>query len=488
MCVGLLALMWLLRHNRLLFWCLGVALLLHFAAFATLGIISYLNWKNRKPNEIRIEITRLPPQPIPPSKEKPKPTPPPPIRPDPRELLRKLKTMPKGTTTKTKISGKSGKKGAAGPKPKLPQPARIATNIKAGGRPKTGKVLTTPGAGPNSVPVDPDAKMSDGLGTGTRMGSSDFIGKGIGSGTEAGDQGSGEGGEGGEGGENFGTRNGSDIPRGFMEGKINGRVYFIRLKHGSGAWNAFSAGTRRLLQFLNNTSFRAETEGRAMTASELQSRFMRRGAQPTFLYIYCDASFKLTQAEVNILRTYVSKGGFLFLDSRPDSEIKTLVAKELDKVLPGTRLTALTNNHPINSFLFRLSAPGVGENFIDKKNYGVTRNGRLTVFYTMGNLSHFFETNDPKSVEYATAQYQMGANVMVYAIRKGNSRDITKLRGANARITTQALEKLGFLEKKPSSVTKKKVVPVTVKIRKPTGSKTKPGVVPKEPDEIKVLD
>jgi hypothetical protein len=247
----------------------------------------------------------------------------------------------------------------------------------------------------------------------------------------------------GKNGKNGGVDDGD--PRGEWKrgvpGTRDGRVYFIRLKHGSGAWNAHAEGTRRLLAYLN-AYVPCESDTWPMTAAELDSRYLRKGLQPSFLYLYCDDTFTLNPREVRVLRAYLDDGGFLFLDSRPDPAIKELVASELSQILPGSRLTAIPRSHPINTFLFRLSSPGVGLNVIDQANYGISQSNRLNVFYTMGNFAQLYATFPPTGDDYVTAQYQMGANVMLYGIRSGDPTDITRREGARADVTNQAVNRL----------------------------------------------
>lgn len=277
------------------------------------------------------------------------------------------------------------------------------------------------------------------------------------------------------------------IPAGFPDGKIGGRVYFIRMKHGSGAWNAYDDGTKRLLGFLN-VSFPCEGEGRAIAAGEMRDKYMSKGALPSFLYLYCDDTFALSSTDVAVLTEYLGKGGFLFLDSRPDPVVRERVQNQVDKILPGARLSVITRSHPINTALFRLASPGIGENYIDQKNYGVSRGGRLVIFYTPGNFSHLYSMFPSGSNDYVNAQYQMGANVMLYAIMKGKVNDFEKKAGANAQVTKQALESLGLLDPgsktggpgdKQESVKVKKEQPPT-----PKGGKPPPDVAPETPDEI----
>lgn len=500
------ALVLLSAQNKLLFRALLVALGVHAGIFGYLGLRYYLNLLNPPPKEIRLQVSvkREAPPPPPPKAEvpkpqekprprlelpkpaPPKPAPPKPIKPAelPKGLPNqktKAKVMPKGTKLKPV------KPRAPGEKPRLnpnPQP-RVAQNAPP---PKRGRTLTGPLTDDGIMPSDDKASLFDPLDGSLDAGEirgGRFADKGKPTGNR---DGRGDGGE--SAGDPDGTGSGP-IPAGFAEGKANGKVYFIRLKHGRGAWNAFSSGTRRLMAFMDAAAFPSERDARALTADEMRSKYMKRGVQPTFLYLYCDESFSLNSNEVSVLRQYMADGGFLFLDSRPDPDIRKQVAEQLNKVLPGTRLAALSNSHPVNSFVYRLSSPGVGENFIERKNYGISQRGKLVVFYTMGNFSHFFSVSTPESAEYSRAQYQMATNVLVYAMKKGSPSGIGKRQGASAKVTTQQLEKMGLLD----APSKPKLVPGAT----PTSVKVKPTplpgvppatapVVPEEPDEIKLLD
>ncbi len=300
-------------------------------------------------------------------------------------------------------------------------------------------------------------------------------------------------GSGGGAGTPDGTGNG-DVPKGFPDGKVNGRVYFIRLKHGSGAWNAYNDGTQHLMTFLNNY-FPCQGDTWPMTSAELREKYMNKGQYPSFIYLYCDETFALTSTDVMVLRDYMAHNGFLFLDSRPDSDVQAHVVTELRKVIPDAPMAAISAGHRINSFLFRLSAPGVGENIIPgAKNYGITRGGRLVVFYTMGNFSHLYSASGPDGGDYILAQYQMGANVMVYGIRRGDDSGLPKERGASAKVTNAALEKLGFLNSaggapKPAGGPEESVKVKPVAPLNPDGTPAPPNSSgTPEPDEIKVLD
>ncbi len=273
------------------------------------------------------------------------------------------------------------------------------------------------------------------------------------------------------------------MPAGFPNGKVNGRVYFIRMKQDRGSWNENDEGVKRLLNFLNQF-FPCERESRAMSCAEMREHFLSKGAPPSFLYIYADDSFALSSTDVTILHDYMDSGGFLFIDSRPDPEIHDVVSRELDRVLPGMPLRPLTRSNAINTFLFRTSDPVVGENTVTMQNYGVmSKDRRLVVFYTMGNFSHLYASHTPTELPYFAAQYQMGANVMLYAIRKGDTTGIAQHTGASAKITTEALQHLGMLE--PTAMTPGPGKPESVKA-KPTPPPSNPG--DEQPDEVNIID
>ena len=450
------------HNNRLLFWCMMVALGTHFGVGGGLWFAGYLaaHAQAAKPPEIRLAMAQPPP-------------PPPPPEPKKEEVHDISKPLGKinGDKTVTKIRKGTNMDPHA-------QPG--AKGAKTFGNHQT---MSSPTSDPSqaSVEFNPDARSSEYLGPGDSLDVKDLnkVGRVGGGGDDWGDP--------------NGDPNGG-VPVGFPDGTVGGKVYFIRLKHGSGAWYAWNNGTQRLLHYLNQAQgLPCQTETWPMTTAELKKKYMSKGGIPSFLYLYVDSTFALTSGDVTVLREYMDKGGFLFLDSRCDPDIKDRVAHEMDKVLPGTRLSTISRSHPINNFLFALSDPGLGENPQAQSNFGISRNGRLVVFYTMGNFSHLYESHDPNEFPYVTAQYQMGANVMLYALTKGDATGVARKKGASAKITTAALEKLGLLSPSPSSsstTTPGGAPTESVKVpRKPiAGQPDSPDAPPPDPDEIKVIE
>jgi hypothetical protein len=227
----------------------------------------------------------------------------------------------------------------------------------------------------------------------------------------------------------------------------------VRVRHSAASWNAYAGGAARFLTFLKPVlPCRAEVSTVALADLGAQPR-------PPLLYLYADAGLAFSEREIRILRQYVDDGGLLFVDSAPDPAVIVAVRRVLGQVA-GAPLTALPANHPVTTFQFALPAPGVGEHArlnpregVDNCNFGAMRGARLAIFYTPGNLFRLFSLVAADAHPYFTAQYQMAANVVVYAARHAVP-PAAPLLGADAAVTLSACEYLSALNAK--------LVPLTV--------------------------
>jgi len=451
--VGFL-LIYLFRDNRLLFWCVTIALSAHLSFAAGMWAIAHF-WREKE-SERQIAVTIQAPE--------VKKVEPPKIEEQPEHKFDLPLGRPDGDRDEKKI-----KKGTT----LDPNAREGAKGEKIFGNQRT---MASPTAGPGDVGYDPEAKGYDLYGPGDSLDPKDLYKIG----------------QAGGGGEDWGVPDGDPdggVPAGFEQGKKDGRVYFVRLKYGaSSAWFFGNDGTQRLLAYLNRT-FPCQSDTWPMSTTELRKKYLNKGKQPSFIYAYCDEGFSLSSEDVLVLREYIDKGGFLFLDSRSDPLTKETIARELDKVLPGAKLAPIPGNHLIYRFLYILNPVPAGLNLSDRRNYGITRNGRLVVFYCMGDLAFLYHMATPDDDQRWAAQYQLGANVMLYGITKGNPAGFTQQQGARVEITTQMLEKIGFLSSEPSSTPRALGESVKVKPPNTTGSDGKTEEpLPDDPDEINILD
>ena len=209
------------------------------------------------------------------------------------------------------------------------------------------------------------------------------------------------------------------------------KITIARLQYGSGdVWNAFHAGPQRLVSFAGEY-LNCVGEMPAMTAAELHRRCQAKQELLTLVYIFFDQDLALSPDERSALREYLDNGGFLFLDSHPEESMRTIIQHELAAILPDSQLLTLSFAHPITKFLFSLQSTCTGENFAaNRTNYGIAHQGRLVLFYTMGNFAHMFAYHSANEIQYITGQYQMAANVLAYAATRGDKTALPALQPA----------------------------------------------------------
>jgi hypothetical protein len=82
------------------------------------------------------------------------------------------------------------------------------------------------------------------------------------------------------------------------------------------------------------------------------------------------------------------------------------------------------------------------------------------VFYTPGNFSYVYANYKSNEDDYFKAQYQMGTNVIMYAIRKGDSNGLEKVEGAKTTLTKTVIDKItgGDAPVQPNVTVKEKSV------------------------------
>ncbi len=138
-----------------------------------------------------------------------------------------------------------------------------------------------------------------------------------------------------------------------------------------------------------------------------------------FIFLTGHKEIKLSQAEIERLREYLVKGGFLYADD--DYGLDKSFRQEIEKVFPGINFEELPFTHPIyHSFYDFSGLPKIHKH--DGKHpqgYGIWYQGRLVIFYT-------YETNisdgwadpwvhkDPQ--EKREEAFKLGINIIIYAL------------------------------------------------------------------------
>jgi hypothetical protein len=137
------------------------------------------------------------------------------------------------------------------------------------------------------------------------------------------------------------------------------------------------------------------------------------------LFLTGHGNITLSEGEAKRLRTYLDKGGFLYIDD--DYGLDTAVRREMRKVFPDQEFRELPFSHPIYTsfFPFPNGLPKIHEHD-NKPPLGLglfTERNRLCVFYTVEtNPSDAWvvDHNDPP--EKRETAFRIGTNIIVYAL------------------------------------------------------------------------
>lgn len=139
-----------------------------------------------------------------------------------------------------------------------------------------------------------------------------------------------------------------------------------------------------------------------------------------FLYLVGHGNVLLSGKEVNILREYLSSGGFLFVND--DYGLDVSFRRELRKVFPKKKLKPIPNDHLIYHCFYDLKGlPKIHQHDGNPaQGYGLFHQGRLIVFYAYssdigdGLEDRKIHPDDPPYLRQQAAQ--MAVNIITYVL------------------------------------------------------------------------
>lgn len=183
---------------------------------------------------------------------------------------------------------------------------------------------------------------------------------------------------------------------------------------GGGDWYANPSGLPNLLR-----EIRART-GLRVAERPLQLKLTDPNlwAQP-FIYLTGHGNIRLTEEEVQILRKYLTSGGFLHADD--NYGLDESFRREIKRVFPDKELIELPASHPIYHVMYDLNGlPKVHQHDGKRpQGLGLIHEGRVVVFYSYeSDLGNGWEdadryNNRPEVRENA---FRMGVNLFLYAM------------------------------------------------------------------------
>ena len=184
---------------------------------------------------------------------------------------------------------------------------------------------------------------------------------------------------------------------------------------GGGDWYANPSGLPNLLR-----EIRART-GLRIADRPLQLKITDPNlwAQP-FIYMTGHGNIRLTEEEVQILRRYLTSGGFLHADDNYGMDES--FRREMKRIFPDKDFVELPASHPIYHVLYEFPQGLPKVHLHDGKRpqgFAIVEDGRVVVYYTYEtDLGNGWEDasryND--SPEARESAFRMGVNIFLFAM------------------------------------------------------------------------
>lgn len=194
------------------------------------------------------------------------------------------------------------------------------------------------------------------------------------------------------------------------------RLTIARLQYdGGGDWYANPSSIPNLLKAIRERSaFQVEqSEARVTLLDDRIWDF-------PFLHVTGHGNIKFSDAEVALLREYLTRGGFLHVDD--NYGLDESFRREIKRVFPDRELTDVPLSHPVYHVVydFPRGIPKIHEH--DGKparGFGIFLGNRLAVYYSFSSdLGNGWEDigtyGDPP--ELHEAALRMGVNLFIYAV------------------------------------------------------------------------
>lgn len=197
--------------------------------------------------------------------------------------------------------------------------------------------------------------------------------------------------------------------------------------------------TMAQLQYSGGGDWYANPSGLANLQAEIASRTgIPMAARPAstqltdpdlwsypYLYMTGHGNVRFSAEEVQILRRYLSNGGFLHADD--NYGLDESFRREMKRVFPEHELVELPQDHALYHAFYELPDGLPKVHLHDGKpsqGFGIFHEGRLVVFYSyesdLGNGWEDAERHDDPP-EAREAAFRMGVNLFVYALAQAAS-------------------------------------------------------------------
>ncbi|MEQ8330914.1 MAG: DUF4159 domain-containing protein [Longimicrobiales bacterium] len=200
---------------------------------------------------------------------------------------------------------------------------------------------------------------------------------------------------------------------------------FATARYGSGDWDSAPLVPSNLAHSLAQyTSLPVDSEGAVV---DLGSPDLFRYP---FLFLTGHLPLRLDEAETEGLRTYVERGGFVFIDDHNhdiDGAFHRSVVSELGRIFGTDALQPLPNDHELygSFFVFDEGPPitghelsGWGDGLIHRELFAVEVGGRIGVLYSNKDYASEWSYHAENKRFLALDNTRFGVNVLIYALTR----------------------------------------------------------------------
>jgi hypothetical protein len=211
------------------------------------------------------------------------------------------------------------------------------------------------------------------------------------------------------------------VSTGFFAAAAPPELTIAQIQYGGGGdWYANPSGLPNLLR-----EIRART-GLRVTERPLQLKLTDPNlwTQP-YIYLTGHGNIRFTEEEVQILRKYLTSGGFLHADD--NYGLDESLRRELKRIFPDKELVELPPSHAVYHVMYDFpnGLPKIHQHDGKRaQGFGIVHEGRVVVFYSYeSDLGNGWEDarrydNSPEARE---AAFRMGVNLFLYAMSQVTS-------------------------------------------------------------------
>jgi hypothetical protein len=217
---------------------------------------------------------------------------------------------------------------------------------------------------------------------------------------------------------------------------------FAQLKYRGGDWNPHPLAVTPLIEELV-----ARTSIEAVTARHEVALTDRDLFQYPFLYITGKYEFEpFTSEEIDILRRFLSYGGFLLVDDALGQQgygFDKSLRREMQRVFPGNEFKRLPSGHAALRSYYLLRRIG-GARMVNPSLEGITLGSATPVIYCQNDLGGAWERDQlgkwtnactPGGEEQRRDAFHLGINLVVYAMTENYKEDLIHVPFIRKRLT-----------------------------------------------------